>query len=809
MVKVVKELLKDIYRTMNPYLKYREKYAIEEKTILYEAFFGRSMSCSPYAMFKALFADKAFVEFKHIWVIDDFSDNRDAMREYEQSGLVIFVKYKSKDYYRYLACAKYLINNSTFPECFIKREQQVYINTWHGIPLKTMGYDMVDGAIGSANTIRNYLQADYLISPNRIQSRMYLQSYRLDGIFQGKVLEMGQPRCDALFESPKEHVYERLQKMGVKVEKNKKIILYAPTWKGDNFSKPFVDVQEYLAIREFLLGRIDTQKYQVFIKPHQTVYKEMKKKNIKSECMIGATIDTNELLSVVDILISDYSSIFFDFLVTKRPILFYIPDLKEYEKERGIYQKVEELPGPATDKLEKLCDMIMDIEQVKKEWAARYEQVYENACPYEDGAVSKRIVDYVFKEGKQESKKGRIYQNESKKKKILFFLGALRNHGITFSMLGLLKHLDYQKYDVTLYIYAPNGKAELQRLRSIPKEVRVLVHTKSALGNPYETVQFAKKYTRQAVEKIGKREYQRMFGNTKFDYVIDFVGYSPLFSAVASQAKAQAKSIWQHNDMIADMNRMVKGKYVNKSRLEKVFQTYEAFDNIISCSKSVMEVNQKNFKKEYPKPSYRYAKNMIDLERIYRGIQEKDGQKIIVLDLVTQEKIEIKEEEFLFVTMGRLSTEKNQKELIRAFAGLHTKGKEARLFIIGDGPLREELKKEILDMQLQGKVILCGNQSNPFAIMKRCKCFVLPSLHEGQPMVILEARVLKLSLIVSDFSTVSDVLLENGQIVTEKDAATIRDAMQQAYNGKIQPVDFDGEQYNQEALQEFYRAIEK
>ncbi len=805
----MKELLKDLYRTMNPYLKFREKCEIEEKTVLYEAFFGRSMSCSPYAMFKALLADKAFVEFKHVWVLDDFSDNKEAMREYEQNGQVVFVKYKSREYYRYLASAKYLINNSTFPECFIKREEQVYINTWHGIPLKTMGYDMVDGAIGSANTVRNYLQADYLISPNAIQSRMYLKSYQLDGIFQGKVIETGQPRCDAFFEDQKEYVFQRLQKMGVKVEKNKKIILYAPTWKGSNFSKPFVDVQEYLAIRNFILGRIDTEKYQVLIKPHQTVYKEMKKKNIKSDCMIGATIDTNELLSVVDILISDYSSIFFDFLVTKRPVLFYIPDLREYEKERGIYQKVEELPGPATDKLEKLCDMIMDIEQVKKEWTSRYEQVYENACLYEDGNVSKRIINYIFKQEKQECTKGRIYQNESKKKKLLFFLGALRNHGITFSMLGLLKHLDYQKYDVTLYIYKPNGKEELQRMRSIPKQVRILVHTKSALGNPYETLQFAKKYTREAVEKVGKREYQRMFGSTRFDYVVDFVGYSPLFSAVASQAQAEVKSIWQHNDMMADMKREVKGKYVNKDRLEKVFQTYNEFDRIVSCSKSVMKVNQKNFGTQYAKPSYRYARNMIDLDRIWNGVREKEGQQITVQDLVTDQKIVLDEQQFLFVTMGRLSTEKNQKELIRAFAGLQTKEKKAKLFILGDGPLREELKKEIIDLKLEGQVVLCGNERNPFAIMKRCQCFVLPSLHEGQPMVILEARVLQLQLIVSDFSTVEDVLSDNGQIVTQKDAASIRDAMQKAYDGKLLSAKFDGEAYNQEALEEFYQAIEK
>ena len=75
----------------------------------------------------------------------------------------------------------------------------------------------------------------------------------------------------------------------------------------------------------------------------------------------------------------------------------------------------------------------------------------------------------------------------------------------------------------------------------------------------------------------------------------------------------------------------------------------------------------------------------------------------------------------------------------------------SKLYIIGEGPLREQVEGEIARLNLKDKVILTGNLINPFTLMKKCKCFILPSIYEGQPMVLLEARIVGLPIIVSDF----------------------------------------------------------
>ena len=101
--------------------------------------------------------------------------------------------------------SKYLVNNATFPQQLAKRPEQVYVNTWHGVPLKHMGFDMPSGGSLSRNVMRNFLSADYLVSANAFMTEtMYRDAYRLQGIFRGAVIEEGQPRTDRQVEAVKD-----------------------------------------------------------------------------------------------------------------------------------------------------------------------------------------------------------------------------------------------------------------------------------------------------------------------------------------------------------------------------------------------------------------------------------------------------------------------------------------------------------------------------------------------------------------------------------------------------------------------------
>ncbi len=217
---------------------------------------------------------------------------------------------------------------------------------------------------------------------------------------------------------------------------------------------------------------------------------------------------------------------------------------------------------------------------------------------------------------------------------------------------------------------------------------------------------------------------------------------------------------------------------------------------------------------------------MIDIDRIhscleFNPIRYYNNQKYILgrsneeLGCLNSQLIpyiptetEEHQKNYCFVTIGRLSPEKNHLALIEGFSRLLKEHSTCYLYIIGDGPLKSQVKRKIQDLQLENRVILTGNIDNPFSVMQYCDCFILPSLHEGQPMVVNEARVMKMPIIISDFSSSNGILIENGQLVIGTDTEEIYNGMKAFIEGNVPyPYDFDPVKYNREAYQEFLHTI--
>ena len=178
------------YPLRTSYAEFVKEYQIRDNTILYEAFGGRGMICNPYALFLYLLEKEEYQDYTHIWVLEDFEDNRKQIEKYEQYPNVRFVKYKSKEYCKELATVKYLVNNVSFPSYFLKREGQVLIDTWHGTPLKNMGFDIPGANISQGNTARNLLSADYIVSSGPYMTKTaYKDSYKMQNLYEGTVLE--------------------------------------------------------------------------------------------------------------------------------------------------------------------------------------------------------------------------------------------------------------------------------------------------------------------------------------------------------------------------------------------------------------------------------------------------------------------------------------------------------------------------------------------------------------------------------------------------------------------------------------------
>ena len=542
------------YPLRTSYAEFVKEYQLRDKTILYEAFGGRGMICNPYALFQYLLEKEEYQDYTHIWVLEDFEDNRKQIEKYEQYPNVRFVKYKSKEYCKELATVKYLVNNVSFPSYFLKREGQVLIDTWHGTPLKNMGFDIPGGNISQGNTARNLFSADYIVSSGPYMTNTaYRNSYKMQDLYEGTVLEEGFPRNDKLFNCDREEVIRKLRDYGVEVEEGKKIILYAPTWRGEQYSRPDIDLQTVYKLLQTMESSVDTNEYQILIKLHQIVYHYMKENELElgdaQAKFIPAIMDTNEVLSVTDVLISDYSSIFYDFMLTGRPILFYVPDVENFEDYRGLYFGFDNLPGPTVSSPEKLGELLKNIPEVESSYREKYEKARAQISLQDDGNVCKRIAE-VFLDGKEPVNP--VYLDQTDKVKLLVYAGDFSESQETEAFYEFLDKVDYEHFDITLIGNGAKEEESSEKLDKLPKEVRVLYWKRSYAATDEEYVchkKFMKSKKTEVPEMLldfYRRELRRMLGMSEFDYAVVFTDMKKFFPVMSGAL--DVKQIFSMND---------------------------------------------------------------------------------------------------------------------------------------------------------------------------------------------------------------------------------------------------------------------
>lgn len=558
------------------------------------------MVCNPYALFRAFQARPDFPFYRHIWTVRDNDEMVRLSQEYQNDDNVDFVMFKSRGYAIFTARAKYLINNMAFPTDFVKRQGQIFLNTWHSVTVKSLGYDIPDGNRLNKNMLRNLLMADYLVSPNEFTTKIYDEAFRLREIYQGKYIEQGSPRNDLVAHTKKEEILQKLARTGIQVDGGKEIILYAPTWFGADLAKPVMDMKKYEALYEYLTKRLDMEKYELLVKPHQAVYRNLSQEEKGSNRYISYTIDTNELLAAVDILITDYSSIYFDFLIRDKPILFYMPDYEEYQKARGIYFKLEELPGPTTFTLSEVAGFIDNIEGIEKKYGERRRETRGWACKYDDGAASPRILDLLI-DGKTAACR-LTNAKKTGKKTLLFYMGNLESNQVTRLALDLLHGLDNEKYDITLFSLSLEGEEANRNFDQLPKEVRVLRKPGKSFFTQEEQAVYDHTLAKglhsdgrelEAQRYLMRKEYVQCFGSTEWDYYIDFEGSDPLFSCMVmlgSQNPHAKYWIWQHSHIVRALGND------ERARLKAI---YDRCDKVIAVSEdgddplNMQEYNEK------------------------------------------------------------------------------------------------------------------------------------------------------------------------------------------------------------------------
>lgn len=814
------------------YVRCTKRLAVDSRIVLYEAHHGAGLTCNPRAIFHALLADPRHAGLSHVWVVDGAEELARLSHQYRGHRNVRFIRRNSRPYLRALATAGYLIQNTSFPAYFFKRAGQVYVNTWHSTTVKTLGYDIPGGNFGSRNMVRNLLMADYVLSPNPFMTGIFRNSFRLQGLFPGTMLEFGYPRNDTTLSARRQEVVARLRSRGVHVDPDKAIVLYAPTWRGESVTSVDGNTDALDSFRATLEARIDTSKYQVLIKPHQYHFRAMSAAERSSGRYVPREVDANELLAAVDVLISDYSSIFLDYLTVDRPILFYLPDKAEYQASRGLYFELDDLPGPASADPDEVAGWINDLETVADDYRAARARTRQWACPHDDGKVAERVVDAVF--GGNLSQPGVLRDFiDPQRRRVLLYGAGFGANGVTAALLALLAQWDHSRYDLTVAGIVSGGDSarNFEKLQG----VRALARTGTFAVTRWETfgIQYAKRYglngplVRVFRPQVAlKREFDRWFGSADFDYIIDYSGYGSLFPCVFRQHQGSVKIIWQHADLMAELTNKEKrrlpqyrGNPVTKTAL---MNTYAAFDKVVACGAALREVNLRSLGSPATRHKFGHANNVIDADRVRRlaaveSLIDFHGPKVAADDAVQPDgsrRLHLvpldppapgSGEPFLkFVTMGRLSPEKNHERLIRGFALFVAEHPNSRLYIIGGGPLENPLRRLVERLGLAAVVTLTGALENPFSLIKHCDCFVLPSLHEGYGLVISEVRMLGLPIVLSRFEVVDSSCLPEGQYLVGFTPEELRDGLEAFRQGRV-PADyrFDVDAHNAAAVAQF------
>lgn len=819
----LRRLVKKVRRaaTYEGYAFWRRR-PVDKNVVLYESFAGNGMLCNPEAIFRGLRAAPDFSHLKHVWVLTSKRENPNVVREFAHDPSVRFVRPSSRGYYRALATSGYLINNATFPVEFSKRPEQVYLNTWHGTPLKRMGYDIGDPASRVANVIRNFLSADYLLAANRFMvEQMYEKAHKLRNIYRGEVIDEGYPRVDRQFldATGAESIRVRLEAAGLTLG-GRKIILYAPTWKGESFARPNDDAEELIRRVTALEALIDTSKYVVLLKTHQVVHRFASRRAEFRGRLVPNEIPTNAVLAATDILVTDYSSIFFDFVATGRPIVFLTPDISEYAGYRGLYMEPDVWPGPVTQSVSELAVELNAIAQSgqRPEIAARYLAMQEKYSAREDGNATARVIDIVFRGTKAGYEVQPVARDD--RQSMLINVGGMRPNGITASALNLLNAIDHDQFDVSVVFPYSRRRAVLDKQAEIHPAVRQFARVGGMNGSKIthlvrRLAWFRGDLSPHARNPVQKRlwddEWTRLFGSTRFDYAIDFSGYGQLWATLMLHAPGAQRSIWLHNDLAADAQRRVHGRRRQFRGLRAVFSLYRDYDHLVSVSPALSEINAAGLAEYAPAEKFGSAINLVNAPRLRSdaAVDVRDA----AADDVTGETpawattLAAASGTTAFVTVGRLSPEKNHARLIRSFAHVHSQHPGTRLVIVGSGPLAEQLSHLIAGLNLTEAVVMTGHQRNPHAVMAAADCFVLSSDYEGQPMVLLEALVLGLPVVTVAFGSAADALPEGVGLVVPATDEGLADGMEAFLAGKVPTAKFDDVTYNEGALEQFYSAI--
>ncbi|WP_028660286.1 bifunctional glycosyltransferase/CDP-glycerol:glycerophosphate glycerophosphotransferase [Nocardioides insulae] len=303
----------------------------------------------------------------------------------------------SEEWLRALAESRWICVNHELPSEFRKQAGQVVIQTYHGHPFKSMGLhrwrvmSVPSWIVAEGLAARS--QWDYLVAPSPLAAQLYQENFPIEGL---ETLQIGHPRNDALLAPQASSVRQRVRRQ-LGVPDDVKLLLYAPTWRDNTASDPWKSkMVEFLDPHEFAESLGDG--YRLLLRGHPA-HQRHRYRAGHSAGVIDATDypEINDLILASDAGVFDYSSIRFDYGVTGKPMIFYVPDEEHYLRETpGLFEYAESAPGPRVHTADELRREVLRLGDSAATYRDAYGLFNQTFNARSDGHSAERLVDRVF-----------------------------------------------------------------------------------------------------------------------------------------------------------------------------------------------------------------------------------------------------------------------------------------------------------------------------------------------------------------------------------------------------------------------------
>ena len=775
------------------YVTYYDTLPIDDKAILLESEHGKKVDGNIFYILRHLSKDERYADYKIY-----FSSMGRNMRKFraflEAHGIenVNIVMLASDEYMRLLASAKYLINDTSFPPYYLKKEGQVYLNTWHGTPLKNLGKSDESGYHTITNVQKNFIVSDYILFPNEYMRDIMIRDYMLENISRGSSLMAGYPRNEIFFDTDsREQIREALE-LG-----DKRVYVYMPTYRGNvakgKTSKSSVYLQYFLYELEKSLEEDEI----LYVNLHPLATDGVDFREFKKIKKFPAGYEVYEFLNIADALVTDYSSVFFDFAITGRKTVLFTYDEEEYLATRGMYMDMDELP------FTRVYDIKGLTEQLRSPKSYDDTAFLEKFCPYERPDASEVICSKVILGEESDARITPIPSNG--KENVIIYTGNLARNGITTSLTSLLREIDKTKRNYFVTYRADHITKNKEYLKTLPEGVNYIA----------TSIDFSVTIKERIIRKlfrnklIGANKYMKLvghrvaqcfeknFGNAKIDHAIQFNGYETDVILEFASFKGN-RTIFVHSDVVQEMR-------LKKNRRPDVMKyAFANYDNVAVVTEDIIAPT----KQVESNAKIKIVKNIISYKRVLENadiIPDEPDWRACTTDIDTLKAV-LDSDSKKFISIGRFSPEKGHERLVDSFAELNKSIPNSHLIIIGGyaGPgWYEKLVQKITDMGLTDRVILILNTPNPYWILKKCDYFVLSSFYEGFGLVLAEADILGKPVISTDIIGPRLFMNQHGGTLVENSNEGILNGMKMLAEDKIKPMGVDYEQYNREVLESF------